>query len=114
MKDKSSEKQSRPNNLSEFKKECKDYEAMQPASSEEKVLDWWRGHQEELPILSTLARIILAVPVASSKSERVFSAAGRVVTPSRSRIAPEKVDNLVTVSQNSRLLKEMQKMSKYS
>ena len=60
--DKSSEKQSRPNNLSEFNKECKDYEAMKPASSEEKVLDWWRGHQEELPILSTLARFVLASP----------------------------------------------------
>ena len=78
------------------------------------MLDWWRGHQEELPVLSTLARIVLAFPVASIKSERVFSAAGRVVTPSRSRLAPEKVENLVTVSQNSRLLKEMKKTSKYS
>ena len=44
---------------------------------------------------------------ASSKSERVFSVAGNVVTPIRANLNPEKVEDLVVVKCNSRLLNSM-------
>ena len=44
------------------------------------------------------------VPVASSKSERVFSVAGRTVTAQRASMNPEKVEDMVTVNTNIRLL----------
>ena len=44
--------------------------------------DSWRVY---LTLLSHLVRIVFPVPVASSKSERVFSAAGNVVTESVSQ-----------------------------
>ena len=33
-------------------------------------------HETQFPLLSHMARIVFAVPAASSKSERVFSVAG--------------------------------------
>ena len=72
-------------------------------------LDWWRTHSEQFPLLSLLVRIVFCVPVASSKSERVYCAAGRYCTSSRSSLAPEKVENLVTMHENLHLLKAMGK-----
>ena len=48
-----------------------------------------------------------AVPAASSKSEQVVSVAGNVVTPKRAKLNPEKVEDLVVVNCNLRLLKTM-------
>ena len=42
------------------------------------VLDFWRLHQAELPNLARIARIVLAIPASSSKSERVFRRRGGV------------------------------------
>ena len=53
-----------------------------------------------------VARIVFAVPAASSKSERVFSVAGNTVTPKRACLAPNKVEHLVTIKTNLRLLRQ--------
>ena len=42
----------------------------------------------------------------SSKSERVFSIAGNTVTPKRACLAPSKVEQLVTIKTNLRLLRQ--------
>ena len=57
--------------------------------------------------LALLVRVVFAIPAASSKSERVFSVAGRVVTPDRNRLAPEMVEDLVMLKCNLRLLRNM-------
>ena len=54
-----------------------------------------------------LVKVVFPVPVASSKSERVFSVAGNVVTPKRANLNREKVEDLVVVKCNLRLLKSM-------
>uniref|UniRef100_A0A0A9E365 HAT C-terminal dimerisation domain-containing protein n=1 Tax=Arundo donax TaxID=35708 RepID=A0A0A9E365_ARUDO len=59
------------------------------------VLSWWKTHQEVYPILSLLARDVLAVQVSTVASESAFSAGGRVVDPFRSRLEPEMVEALV-------------------
>ena len=43
-------------------------------------------------ILAPILRVIFAIPAASSKSEQVFSFAGRVVTLDWNRLAPEMVE----------------------
>ena len=43
-------------------------------------------------ILAPILRVISAIPAASSKSEQVFSVAGRVVTLDWNRLAPEMVE----------------------
>ena len=59
-----------------------------------------------LPLLSYLARFVLCIPAASSKSERVFSTAGQIVTAKRASLNAEKVEDLVIMTCNSRLLEE--------
>ena len=93
---------------SKFQKECMTYETVIPeAASELDQLDRWRRHQEALPLLSYLVRVTFAVPVASSKSERVFSVAGNTVTAKRAGLDPETVEECVVVKSNVSLQREL-------
>ena len=93
--------------VSSFRKECQSYEALPDTASDIDQLDWWRNHQEQFPLLSYCVRVVFAVPVASSKSERVFSVAGRTVTAQRANLSPEKVEDVVIVNSNVSILREM-------
>lgn len=50
---------------------------------------------DEYPILSQIARDLLAIQVSTVASESAFSAGGRVIDPFRSRLDPEMVEALV-------------------
>ena len=63
--------------------------------------------RDSVPLFAKLVKVVFPVPAASSKSERVFSLAGNVVNPERANLNPEKVDDLVVVKFNLRLLKSM-------
>ena len=93
-------------NSSKLKKECDSYELLPYAASGVNQLLWWKDHQELFPLLSHLARVVFAVPAASSKSERVFSVAGNTVIPKRASLDPGKVEDLVIVKTNLTLLRE--------
>ena len=91
-----------------FQNECSTYEKVLPyAPADVDQLAWWKIHQEALPLLAFMVRVTFAIPVASSKSERVFSVAGNVVTQKRNRLDPEKVESCVIVKTNLSLLREM-------
>ena len=92
---------------SAIQKQMKTYESMTEAKDDTDLLRWWKSHSKELPLLSFMVRIIFCMPAASSKSKRVFSVAGRIVTPSRARTAPEQVENIDIMKGNLRLLREM-------
>lgn len=66
-------------------------------------LDWWKVNASRYPHLSQLARRYLSVPATSVPSERIFSAAGRLVTKLRSRLSPSHVDAAIFLSVNSML-----------
>jgi len=59
------------------------------------VLLWWKQHETLLPQLSRLARSVFSVPASSSSSERVFSAAGRVIEERRTGLKPFTVDAIL-------------------
>ena len=92
-----------PTPLNNFQKECLVYEALPPAAD---LLSWWRVHQEQLPLLAHLTRVVMAVPVASSSRQRLFSLSGRLVTPARNRFNPTKVETMVMIQANLKKLKE--------
>ena len=56
-------------------------------------------------LLAKLIKRVFSVPATSTNFERVFSVAGNVVTPIWANLNPEKVEDLVVVKCNSRLLK---------
>ena len=48
------------------------------------VLSWWRKNSVKYPVLSEIARDVLALQVASVASESAFSTSGRLLEPHRS------------------------------
>uniref|UniRef100_UPI003AAD5237 E3 SUMO-protein ligase ZBED1-like n=1 Tax=Centroberyx gerrardi TaxID=166262 RepID=UPI003AAD5237 len=69
-------------------------------NAEEDPLVWWKANQTRLPLLAKVAKKYLCVCATSCASERVFSTAGNVVTPTRSLLKPEKVNMLVFLAKN--------------
>lgn len=59
------------------------------------ALEWWDHHVTEYPRLSKFAKQILAIPASSAASERVFSAAGNLITEKRNRLGPNSVNNIL-------------------
>lgn len=64
------------------------------------LLDWWRLNEGTYPILSRVARALLCIPVADAEVERVFSAAGLIVTKRRNRLKSDTISKLLFVKRN--------------
>jgi len=61
------------------------------------ILNWWREHKLTYPILSIMARDIMAVPVSTVSSESCFSLTGRILEDHRRRLVPEHVEMLTCI-----------------
>lgn len=59
------------------------------------ILLWWKLNQHRFPILSLLARDLLAVPISTVASESPFSTGGRVLDSFRSSLTPKLVESLI-------------------
>ena len=59
------------------------------------ILAWWKGQSNRFPILSTLARDVLAIPISTVASESAFSTGGRILDDFRSSITPFMIEALV-------------------
>ena len=59
------------------------------------ILAWWSANSGKYPILSRIARDLLAVPISTVPSESAFSMGGKVVSPQRSRLHPATVEALM-------------------
>lgn len=58
-------------------------------SAEFTILDWWKRHSGQHPILSLIAKQILATSCFTVVVEQTFSAGGRILDETRSRMTPE-------------------------
>ena len=65
-----------------------------------KMLDFWRDNRSILPKMFCLARRILCIPTSSAASERVFSAAGRLLEKHRTNLASDSVNSLLFLNSN--------------
>ncbi|KAJ3688631.1 hypothetical protein LUZ61_017795 [Rhynchospora tenuis] len=59
------------------------------------ILSWWKLKAPKFPVLSKLARDVLAVPISTVASESTFSTAGRTLSPTRSSLNDESIEALV-------------------
>lgn len=66
----------------------------------ENPLDWWKLHQTQYPYLAEVAKKRLSVAGTSVPSERLFSAAGNLLSAKRSCIASKNVDMLLFLNKN--------------
>lgn len=55
-------------------------------------LKWWKHHQDIYPNLSRMAKDHLCITATSVPSERLFSAAGDIITSRRNKLHPEVVE----------------------
>ena len=69
--------------VSGLEQEMRRYEASGNPGRNVDVLDFWKQNQDVFPLLAKMARIVLAIPASSAKSESVFSTGGLIVTPRR-------------------------------
>ncbi|KAL4587636.1 hypothetical protein LXL04_000508 [Taraxacum kok-saghyz] len=59
------------------------------------ILDWWKVNSPRFPILSLMARDLLAIPVSTVASESVFSTSGRILDPYRSSLTDKMIQCLI-------------------
>jgi hAT family C-terminal dimerisation region/Domain of unknown function (DUF4413) len=59
------------------------------------ILSWWKTNANRYPILSSIARDVLAIQVSTVASESAFSTGGRILDPFRSSLSPKVVQALV-------------------
>jgi len=60
-------------------------------------LGWWRENASHFPTMALLARKYLAIPASTAEVERLFSAAKLVVPELRNRLAPDVLEDLLTI-----------------
>lgn len=59
------------------------------------ILEWWKDNSNRFPILSHMARDLLAIPISTVASESAFSTGGRVLDDFRSSLTPVMVERLI-------------------
>ena len=82
--------------------ELETYASMsRPGSAHNNPLLWWGAFGiRTIPLLTEIARKYLAIPATSASSERSFSAAGKIVTDSRTKLDTTSVEKLVFLKTN--------------
>lgn len=66
-----------------------------PRKDDFDILQWWSIHSSKYPVLSRIARDILAVPASVVPSESAFSTGSRVISDYRSRLDSKTVEALI-------------------
>ncbi|CAA7047615.1 unnamed protein product [Microthlaspi erraticum] len=63
------------------------------------ILSWWMRNSAKFPILSLVARDVLAMQVSSVASESAFSTSGRMLDPHRSCLTHYMIEVLMCTEQ---------------
>ena len=62
------------------------------------VLDYWKGHDMDFPILSKIARDLFAISVSTVPAERFFSRAGLIIRKHRTRLSDANSRSLICLN----------------
>ena len=71
-----------------------------PALEEYDPYAWWLANKNQYPILHNLALKYLSIPATSVPSERLFSDAKNLVTPQRTRLNSNLINQLMFLKRN--------------
>ena len=59
------------------------------------IMKWWKNNATRFPIMSRMARDLLAIPISTVASESAFSSGGRTLHDFRTSLTPTMVERLV-------------------
>jgi hypothetical protein len=59
------------------------------------ILKWWKTKSDQYPVLASMARDFLAIPLSSVASESTFSTAGMIIDKYRNSLSPKTVEALI-------------------
>lgn len=76
-----------------------------PKSSNFNILHWWRDHSSDFPLLSKVARDILAIPASSSLPERIFSKTSDLASAKRNKLSSSNFKMACFINSNKHLIK---------
>ncbi len=82
----------------------KPYDRQNKKAQTAQTLQYWAMMATHFPLLANTACRFLCIPPSSADAERLFSAAGDVVTAKRNRLAPEAADVLIFIEANFSLI----------
>ncbi|CAF2228627.1 unnamed protein product [Rotaria magnacalcarata] len=72
-----------------------------------KVLVYWNNNKLVYPTLSTIAQLVLCIPVTNTCVERLFSDSGNTIASRRTRLQTSKVNQILFIRQNLSTLREL-------
>ena len=59
------------------------------------ILTWWKTNSNKYPVMSAMARDVLAIPLSTVSSKSAFSLGGRILSDNRSSMTPQTLEALV-------------------
>ena len=74
------------------------------------IIDWWRDHSRTFPILSRMARQVLAAPASNVAVEQAFSIAGLIFDDRKSKMSAVTVESLACNDDWNRAEQRLQEM----
>lgn len=83
-----------------FQQQLKALEAEQRQSTTYNVWEHWIQRKATHPELAAVAAVVLAVPATQSMVERAFSALGLVLSPHRSTLGEDTLENILLIKLN--------------
>ncbi|KAK9206078.1 hypothetical protein WN943_016349 [Citrus x changshan-huyou] len=83
------------NELDLYLMESVEYQVSNALGAPFDILLWWKANSSKYPILSQIARDVLAIPVSTVASESAFSTGGRILDEYRSSMTPDMVEALI-------------------
>ena len=86
--------------MTEIKAELENYLATTPIADNGDILHYWENQSFNYPKFARFARRILAIPAASSSSERILSTAKNICGDRRTNLSASKVEKFIYIKEN--------------
>lgn len=93
-------------NSSKFFQQVKAQDAEPRQSFSTDLWDYWLKREKSHPELFNVAMVVLAAPSNQVSVERAFSALALVLSPQRTRLGPDTLENILLIKLNKDVFKQ--------
>ena len=86
-----------------MRQELVDYVKFPVLDFDSDPLAWWKVNEKDFIHVARAARSVLSIPASSAPVERIFSTAGKIFRPERTRLTAEKFESMMFITCNKHL-----------